>query len=290
VEPVLHHWYTADEAIAAFGTDAASESFCDGQFIVLPKVVVCLATLGETWDESHVPGPSCFVWRPSRLDYEPSGKWPWLPEKVREVWDQTGPSVQKLRDHHVFLRMPLDERFFYAGPAHLGAVVGGDAPSADFTLDPRLPRDIWLKFGGYPGWLVDVNHKSHRVAAGDVAAFEQLVNELPRQEYSHLSMTRYEEDSLTVHTNARRGWLMYLRDLTDGGVYTRDLTYAGDPKAQELFRCQCGIQLDFPASDTLPRPLAMQAAMEFFQSGQLPRCVHWDIESASRDLWQRRTL
>jgi hypothetical protein len=296
VEPRLHQWYTTDEAIAAFGTDGARESFCDGQFIVLPKVIMCLGTLGETRHESCVPSPSNFAWRPSRLDYEPSGEWPWLPEKVREVWDRTGPSVQKLRDHHIFLRTPVDEQFFYAGPAHLGSYGGGydgAGVSASFSLSKRLPRDIWLKFGGYPGWLVDVNHKSHRVAAGEVAAFKQLVDELPGQEYSHLTMTRYEEDSLTVHTNARRGWLMYLRDPADGGVYTRDLDDGGGPDAEEVFRCVCGIQLDFPTRQTLPRLLAMQATVEFFESGELPRCVDWaKVESAPEwgDIWRRRTL
>src|SRR5262245_16085095 len=149
---------------------------------------------------------------------------------MREVWDRTQKQIRKLRDHHIFLRTRFDEQFFYAGPAHLasyGSVLGGSGTGvcANFSLNERLPREMWLKVGGYPGWLVEVNHQSHRVVAGDVAAFEQLVNQLPQQECSHLCMTRYEEDSLIVHTNAQRGWLMYLRDPADGGVYTRDLEY-----------------------------------------------------------------
>src|SRR5262249_50867612 len=151
--------------------------------------------LGETTDEPHVPCPSCFVWQPHRLDYEPSGEIPWLPEKVREVWDRSQNQVRKIRDHHVFLRTPSDERFFYAGPAHLGSYGGvpgrnGTGVAASFSLSEKLPREVWLKFGGYPGWLVEVNHHSHRVAASDLAAFKQLVNELSGQEFSHLCMTR----------------------------------------------------------------------------------------------------
>jgi len=142
----------------------------------------------------------------------------------------------------------------------------------------KLPREAWLRFGGYPGWSVEVNHKIHLVDKGDLASFERLVEELPRQEYSHLCMTRYEEDSLSVFTNLRRGWLMYLRYPSDSGVYTRDLAYSGDPKAEEVFRCTCGIGLEFPAGQTLPRELAVQAANEFFQTGELPRRVHWRQE------------
>jgi hypothetical protein len=204
----------------------------------------------------------------------------WLPETVREVWDRSRKPVRKVRDHHVFLRTPSDKRFFYVGPAHLGSYGSFGkytGVSAHFSLNEKLPREVWLKFGGYPGWLVEVNHQSYRVASGDLVAFEQLVNQLPEQEFSHLCMTRYEEDSLTVHTNARRGWLMYLRYPSDGGLYTRDSTYSGEPEPEEVFRCVCGIGLEFPLSQTLPRELAMRSAIEFFQHGQLPKCVHWEL-------------
>ena len=282
MEPTLHHWYTPDEAVATFGGDVAFESFCDGQFLVLHKVVLCLSTLGETDEQPHVSCPSCFVWRPARLDYDPADEMPWLPEKVREVWDRSQKQVKKLRDHHVFLRTPSDERFFYAGPAHLGSygsVPGrnGTGVSANFSLKARLPREMWLKFGGYPGWLVEVNHHSARIGVGDLPVFEQLVNQLPQHEFSHLGMTRYEEDSLTIHTNASRGWLMYLRYPGDGGIYTRDLHYNGNAEAEEVFKCVCGIDLELPGSQTVPRDLAMRAAVEFYLTGQLPQCVHWNV-------------
>jgi hypothetical protein len=71
---------------------------------------------------------------------------------------------------------------------------------------------------------------------------------------------------------------MYLRHPGDSGVYTHDLDYTGPPDSEEVFRCACGIDLEFPTANTLPRTLALRAAVEFFQSGQLPRCVQWDLE------------
>jgi hypothetical protein len=126
--------------------------------------------------------------------------------------------------------------------------------------------------------LVEVNHLAHRVGNGDLGAFRQLAQELTRQEFSHLCMTRYEEDSLTVHTNDRRGWLMYLRYPGDNGAYTSDPEYTGEPEVEEAFRCVCGIGLEFPARQTLPRDLAIRAAEEFFMTGELPRCVPWSVE------------
>jgi len=223
--------------------------------------------------------PSSVVWKPSRLDYAPSEKYAWLPDRVWEVW---GPRGKSIRQHHLFLRPPTAERFHYAGTAHLGSISGpttGDAPaerSVGFSLNHKLPGEAWLRLGGFAGWQVEVNHQTHHVNQGDLPAFRKLVAQMPRRKFSHLSMTRYEEDSLTVHTNPRRGWLMYLRHPADGGVYPRDREYAGDPDAEEFFECTCGIELEFPAAQTLPRELALRAAEEFFATGELPRCVYWD--------------
>ena len=207
MELTLRQWYFPDEAVAAFGGGTAAEFLCDGQFVVLPKVILCFVTVGDAPTEPHVYSPSCVVWKPRRLDYDPSDEYPWLPEKAREVWDLNQKEVRKIRDHHVFVRSPADERFFNAGRAHLGSyggpTTGGTAAdrSADFSLNEKLPRYVWLRLGGYPGWEVEVNHQIHRVDNGDVDAFRHLAEGLLRQEFSHLRMTRYEEDSLTVHTN-----------------------------------------------------------------------------------------
>jgi hypothetical protein len=60
-------------------------------------------------------------------------------------------------------------------------------------------------------------------------------------------------------------------------VYTRDPESGGEPEAEEVFQCACGISLEFPANQTLPRELALRAAVEFFQTGRLPKCVHWEL-------------
>src|SRR5262245_21073606 len=237
----LRQLCTVEEAVAAFGRKA--EFLCDRQFAILPTSVLCFATIGDPATETHVRCPSCVVWKPHRLDYDPSDEYPWLPEAAREVWDR--PRRKKLRDHHVLVRLQSDVQFFYAGKAHLGSFGGpvqGGTPAernANFSLEAKLPREAWLRLGGYPGWLVDINHKTHRVNNADLATFQKLVNELPKQEFSHLCMTRYEEDSLIIHTNATRGWLMYLREPADGGVYIHDPDYTGDPTAQEFFQCVC---------------------------------------------------
>jgi hypothetical protein len=60
-------------------------------------------------------------------------------------------------------------------------------------------------------------------------------------------------------------------------VYARDLELNGTQDTMEVFRCFCGIDLEFPVNQTLVRDLALKTAIEFFQTGQLPRCVHWEM-------------
>jgi hypothetical protein len=278
MEPTLHATYSVEEAIASFDSTGAAELVCDRQFVILPTAVLCMATVGDPATRPHLSSPSHLVWRPRRIDYAPFDDRPWLPSEVREVW---GPDRRKIKEHHMFLRLPSDESFFYAGKAHLGSYTeprSGSTPSqrsADFFLSEKVPRSVWLRLGGYPGWLIEINHRDERLDSGDLGALRQLMAELPRQEFSHLSMTRYEEDSLTLHTNVRRGWLMYKRDPEDAGLYTSDPAYTGDHQAREMFRCVCGVELDFPADQTLPRDLAMRTAEEFFTAEELPRSTHW---------------
>jgi hypothetical protein len=283
--PALHHWYTVDEAVAAFGEPQAAEFLCDRQFVIMPDVVLCFATLGEPAKKPYILFPSSFVWKPGRLDYDPTDKIPWLPTKAREVW---GPNREKLKVHHVFLRGAGDERFLYVGSAHLGSYGNNGVPGgeeASFSLDVKLPRDAWLRLGGYAGWRVELNHQGDCfLDQSDLAGFQKLVQNLPRRENSHFYMTRYEEDSLSVYLNSRRGWLNYQRSPRDFGIHCRDLEYSGDPTAEEFFECACGIDLEIPAEQTLPHELCLRAAIEFFQTGELPKCVHWESSAAGGEL------
>jgi hypothetical protein len=71
---------------------------------------------------------------------------------------------------------------------------------------------------------------------------------------------------------------MYLREPADGGLYTHDVNYQGDTKAEELFRYVCGIDLEFPARSTLPRESAMRVTEEFFVHGMLPKSFPWVVD------------
>jgi hypothetical protein len=123
----------------------------------------------------------------------------------------------------------------------------------------------------------------HIVAADDVPLFDSLLDQLKRGKHSHLSMTRshlsmtrYEEDSLTIYTNPSRALLMYLPEPDDWSFYVTDSTL-GDGK--EKFHCACGISIEFPERMTMEHSRATMIARQFFVAGQLPSDVEWRPES-----------
>jgi hypothetical protein len=226
------------------------------------------------------------IWKPSRLDYESLNKenaetkLTWLPYDVREVFDRSGSSVIRRRHHHVFVRPRGNPDVIYAGEAHLGffgvGAYGVEESSrnreAHFSLEEKLPREIWLECGGFNGWYVEVNHKEHIVEREDSNLFNGLLAQLTNRGFSHLSMTRYEEDSLTIHTNPTRAWLMYLREPADGGLYANDPVLGDD---EEYFECVCGISLEFPRCQTVSHDEAASIARHYFSTGNLPADANW---------------
>lgn len=191
---------------------------------------------------------------------------PWFPRPVRELGED---------DHHLFLRAAGDSEFVYAGPAGLGTIGDGrGGREAGFYLEMRLPHEVWIRIGGYSGWRIEVNHQETIIAPGDRTALETLLRKLGEGELGHLTMTRYEEDSLHLYLNPDRGWLMYLRHPSDSGLYTRD-TAATNPRAEVFFECDCGIDLETTMNRTLSREHALELVREFFRTGLLPQSVPW---------------
>ena len=268
--PTLHQKYTIDEAVAAFEPAGNAEFFCSRQFVVMSKAILCMATVGDPATQTHVSSASGVVWKPCETsDVTLDQRWN-MHDKVTDAWRPDG---RRIKEHHVFLRLPGEERFLYAGKAHLGSY---SAVEADFTLAEKLPRDEWLRLGGYPGWLIDVSDRSERVEVGDLDTFRRLLAEMAGPEFSYLRMTRFEEDVLTIHINARRGWLEYQLDPADFSYCGRDPAETGLGQADEVFRCGCcGVVLNCEADHTVPRELAIRVAEHFFTAGELPRTLRW---------------
>jgi hypothetical protein len=249
----LHQLVSRNDALAALGGDAQFRVLRQGEFVTFPGNVVGFLDPRSLTFQS----PTTLEWKPGTKPDQP----PWLLAPAR------APSPK----YHLLIEQ--ESGFFYAGDAHLGCY-SMDGSMGQFTLSVRLPRDAWVGFGGYPHWKVTLNHEEHRIGNADERSVRSLLDRMVGQPHGHLALTRYEEDSLDLFTNKERGWLMYLREPGDSGLYVAGAN--DDEDADEHFTCDCGIDLEFPRSRTLPLERAADVVASFFRSGTLPKSVSWE--------------
>lgn len=270
VSLVIHTAVSIEEAVAAFAPVRPPARFLDDAFFVLDRAVLCFFTIAPCTG-AQLMSPRHLRWSPAGGPVR-GGDQAWWPRPVVDVYDRSGPKFKRLRDHHIFLRSPDDDKHLYSGAAHLAGYAADR--TADFELSEVLPRPIWLRFGGYEGWRVEVAHQERDVAVGDEAALNAQLEAFAARPFSHLALTRYENDILHLYKNERRAWLMYLREPDDSGLYVsapRESTAI----ASEAFHCDCGIDLTAPAEQTLDLAQALEVVRFLFRSGSLPRDVAW---------------
>ncbi|MBI4957299.1 MAG: hypothetical protein HY908_35140 [Myxococcales bacterium] len=260
-ELVRHRSYTRDEAVAAFGGVDGAVVACDGALLLAPRAIACAVTATRGSGGSCFASPSSFRWRIRTSDYRGELR------NDAPVWADAPPSDPL--PTHLFVRLPGDDAYFYAGPVTLtGHRSEGNTQVAELGLEQKIPREAWLRFGG-AAWSIEVNHARHTLASGAVDALERLLAALGARTFGHLRMTRYEEDALTLHTNAERGWLAYEPRACEPGRHACDAEAA---PGYESFECACGIELEVPRRDTIPRERAVAAAVSFFRTETPPEC------------------
>jgi hypothetical protein len=145
-EPRLYERYGAHEAVAFFGPLAAAESLCNGQWLIFPSTVVCLASIGEAPRLSHFATGSQFFWvadQAYRVNDEPYTGF--VPAQV------VGPKGTE-RSIRLFVRPQESEPYVYVGelePSYMQQAPGPQGHgSARFELKPALPSDVWRQLGG----------------------------------------------------------------------------------------------------------------------------------------------
>jgi hypothetical protein len=271
----LYAEYTPQEALQHVCAGQQTTVLRDGQFVCGEEFVLCFFSVTDVGPGARLQTSSTLIWRPTET-HVARADFSWLPEQAR----RPRAPKQKHDVHLLFVRRPSARIYTFFGPADLGSYgVQAGEPTATFSLANRVPRPIWLELGGYSGWEVEVNHAVTYVDSGDQTAFRDLLGLLTQNEYGHVSLTRYEEDSLHLHTNRQRAWLMYLREPEDTGLYLASDASPGEDEREE-FRCGCGISMDFPRRRTVPISDGLAIAEAFFVSGRLSERWQWSEEHA----------
>ncbi len=145
-QPRLYQKYDDKNALGLFGSQTEAQKLCDGQWVILPHVVLGFAEVGEPPGFSHFTSGSGFRWvagKPYRVSDDRN-----IPFVPREVV----PS-QYDRPIRLFVRPQGSERYWYVGelrPAGRFTMSGRDNHGeADFDLSPALPSQVWSEIGGY---------------------------------------------------------------------------------------------------------------------------------------------
>ena len=274
--------YVSRDAAISTLADGAISNFCDGQLVVAGSAILLFATLSDSADGTRLETPERLVWRPSRNDYHPEEEIPWLPHATIPQFDHRRKVFRS--QLHVLLRKEEErDHWLHCGQGHLlsyqlpNVTKPGERGGPVEYSFPRLPRQRWLEIGGYPGWKVTVNGVSETLPAEDSRHFEARLAQLG-DGHGHVSLTRWEGDALSVHFNEKSAFPMYLRDPADSGLY---LSTSGDDRLEEFSCACCGIALEFPASATTNRQMAVDLLLRFFRSGVPPepgQCLGDDLE------------
>ena len=61
-QPQLYQSYATEKIVSFFGAPEEAQSLCNGQWLILPKSVICPANVGEGPATSHFTGGSRFHW------------------------------------------------------------------------------------------------------------------------------------------------------------------------------------------------------------------------------------
>lgn len=241
---------------------SCGETYCGGAFVVFPDTVAGFFEIGDAPGKASFLTAEWLVWRSADLETTPYED-AWFPREAR----QTG-------GHHLFVREGPEDEFRYLGLGDL-ASAGGETGDlrASFRLRERISNEDWIRWTGFDGWLLNVDHKPFQIEGGDTARLLKALKAGLKKKRSHVQLTRYEGDVLEVFFNRERAWPMYLRYSGDNGLYLE--TSGGEV---EYFECSCGSELEIPRSGTLDRGAAEELLRHFFEHGALPASLAWTEE------------
>lgn len=203
-----------------------------------------------------------------------------LPDLARKAFDD-----QTRLTQHIFLCEPESDWAFYAGRAEFVCLNPGVVPFE--LIDAQLPKEVWLRFGGFDGWYVQIDASQHIVKANQPQQFALLLSQL-EMETGHLILANYEECLLTIHFNAECAWPT-LSGWIDGNYY-QDLELEDiDAAAGDAgFECACcGIPVSTQKCRTMAHGEAIRMAQDVFQTGS---AQPWTRNSSSCQMPRPQTL
>jgi hypothetical protein len=176
-----------------------------------------------------------------------------------------------------------DSALNYLGPAHLAAYGRSAHRShgeATFHLGARIPRELWLRLGGFAGVHVEANGVGEDV---EVAAVRGAVADvLASSATGELWLRHWTGEALTVLFEAERAFVMELSGHGDVGLVACDPLRSGERQAV-AFTLSNGQVDEWPLEATVTRDQALDAAAGW-AAGQRTESLLWREDPPT--MWQ----
>ena len=144
-QPQLYAWYAAEQAISFFGRPDEAQQLCNGQWLIFAADVVCMTEIGTPPKASRFKQASRFCWvadQPYRVNDRSRSNF--VPLEVLA-------SSAARNAIHLFVRVPNERRYLYAGklsPSHVQQSPGPENHGmAWFDLNQALPSSVWVRLG-----------------------------------------------------------------------------------------------------------------------------------------------
>lgn len=266
----LYAVYSRAAALDALGIAEAPRLEWSGKLVLHSATHALFVTLGPAETAPHFQTPDEFRFRPDQAYSIGGAENHWIPQELTAHGGER-------RELHLLVREGREDSFRYVGLVDLQMyTLPGDyrQQRAEFLLEPRLSRGLWLRYGGYPGWKLTRNHREQFLAQDDEAGLATCLDETTDQAEIHLSLTRYEGNCLTLRANESQAYLSYL-DEWGGEALSRNPEYPDDTEEIADFYCSCGAALEMPLCYVLPRTLGLDVVREFFATGHRPNRIAW---------------
>jgi len=142
----LYLSYTTDKIRLFLDASGEAQSFCNGQWLILPKVAICLANIGAEPAMSYFANGLDFYWVADQpYNVNDDADWRFVPAQVIG-------SKAKERTIHLFARLQDSVEYLYLGELESSDIALGPENeshgAARFALRPALPSQLWARFGG----------------------------------------------------------------------------------------------------------------------------------------------
>jgi hypothetical protein len=136
---------------------------------------------------------------------------------------------------------------------------GGEERLMVCSVEPKLPKELWMRFGGYGGWLMTVGEQEFEVRGYADAASQWRPG-------SDLFLTRYDGDELHAFVNEKdEAAISYRKDIASGQIFSG--RYDSNEEGAITFPWGRGEEITFSRSEVISRAAALQIIRSLLDMG-----------------------